>query len=169
MLINKKKRIFFAKWSAIIGVSVLLPLVLIDTYYYGKLVLAPVNIVLYNVFSSHGPDLYGTEPWFFYFTNCFLNFNLVFVVSLAALPVMLFCKLFVKSKRNIVNSSHIICLSSLLLWFAVFFSQSHKEERFIYPAYPLICLSAAFAIEMVQKALTAIIPRLTYFYSSLVL
>ncbi|CAG2178239.1 unnamed protein product, partial [Oppiella nova] len=42
-------------------------------------------------------------------------------------------------------------------------------ERFIYPAYPLICLSAAFAIEMVQKALTAIIPRLTYFYSSLVL
>ncbi|CAG2180357.1 unnamed protein product, partial [Oppiella nova] len=169
MLINKKKRIFFAKWSAIIGVSVLLPLVLIDTYYYGKLVLAPVNIVLYNVFSSHGPDLYGTEPWFFYFTNCFLNFNLVFVVSLTALPVMLFCKLFVKSKRNIVNSSHIICLSSLLLWFAVFFSQSHKEERFIYPAYPLICLSAAFAIEMVQKALTAIIPRLTYFYSSLVL
>jgi len=60
-------------------------------------------------------------------------------------------------------------MSSMLLWFIVFFSQSHKEERFIYPAYPFICLSAAFAIEMVQKALTAIIPRLIYFYSSLVL
>ena len=81
----------------------------------------------------------------------------------------LFCKLLVKSKRNIVNSSHLICMLSLLLWYIVFFSQPHKEERFIYPAYPLICLSAAFAIEMVQKALTAVMPRLTYFYSSLVL
>lgn len=61
---------------------------LIDTYYYGKLVFAPINIVLYNVFSSHGPDLYGTEPWYFYFVNCFLNFNLVFVVSLATVPIM---------------------------------------------------------------------------------
>lgn len=60
-------------------------------------------------------------------------------------------------------------MSSLLLWYMVFFSQPHKEERFIYPAYPLICLAAAFAIEMVQKALTAVMPRLTYFYSSLVL
>lgn len=30
-----------------------------DSYYYGKLVVAPLNIVLYNVFTSHGPDLYG--------------------------------------------------------------------------------------------------------------
>lgn len=39
----------------------------------------------------------------------------------------------------------------------------------MFPAYPLICLSAAFAIEMVQKALASIIPRFVYFYSSLVL
>ena len=31
----------------------------IDSYYYGKLVVAPLNIVLYNVFTPHGPDLYG--------------------------------------------------------------------------------------------------------------
>ena len=31
----------------------------IDSYYYGKLVIAPLNIVLYNVFTPHGPDLYG--------------------------------------------------------------------------------------------------------------
>ena len=36
-----------------------LPLVQIDQYYYGKLVVAPLNIVLYNVFTEHGPDLYG--------------------------------------------------------------------------------------------------------------
>lgn len=35
------------------------PLVVVDSYYYGKLVVAPLNIVLYNVFTPHGPDLYG--------------------------------------------------------------------------------------------------------------
>ncbi|KAG2470076.1 ALG9 mannosyltransferase, partial [Polypterus senegalus] len=35
------------------------PVVAIDSYYYGKLVNAPVNILLYNVFTAHGPDLYG--------------------------------------------------------------------------------------------------------------
>jgi alpha-1,2-mannosyltransferase len=35
------------------------PVVLIDSYYFGKFVVAPLNIMLYNVFSDHGPDLYG--------------------------------------------------------------------------------------------------------------
>ena len=35
---------------------------LIDTFYFGKLVIAPLNIMLYNVLSDHGPDLYG-EWW----------------------------------------------------------------------------------------------------------
>ena len=35
------------------------PVVLIDTFYFGKLVIAPLNIMLYNVLSDHGPDLYG--------------------------------------------------------------------------------------------------------------
>ena len=35
------------------------PVMLIDTFYFGKLVIAPLNIMLYNVLSDHGPDLYG--------------------------------------------------------------------------------------------------------------
>lgn len=35
------------------------PIVVVDSYYYGKLVIAPLNIILYNVFTPHGPDLYG--------------------------------------------------------------------------------------------------------------
>ena len=41
----------------------------------------------YNVFSSHGPDLYGTEPASFYLLNGLLNFNLVFPAALAVLPL----------------------------------------------------------------------------------
>jgi alpha-1,2-mannosyltransferase len=47
--------------------------------YYGKPTFAAFNIVKYNIFTSHGPDLYGTEPWHFYFVNGFLNFNVVFI------------------------------------------------------------------------------------------
>ena len=54
------------------------PVVVIDSYYYGKLVIAPLNIVLYNVFTPHGPDLYGTDFWYFYLINEFLNFIVVF-------------------------------------------------------------------------------------------
>lgn len=45
------------------------PLVVVDSYFYGKLVVAPLNILLYNVFTPHGPDLYGNiqeHTLFFY-------------------------------------------------------------------------------------------------------
>lgn len=64
----------------------------IDSYFYGKLVIAPFNIVLYNIFTSHGPDLYGTEPWSFYLLNGFLNFNIVFILSLLAPFLILLSK-----------------------------------------------------------------------------
>lgn len=63
-------------------------MVKLDSSYFGRLVVAPFNIVYYNVFTSHGPNLYGTEPFHFYFVNMFLNFNLVFVAALLT-PVML--------------------------------------------------------------------------------
>ena len=40
--------------------SAQVPLVIIDSIYYGKFVFAPWNILLYNVFGKGGPDLYGT-------------------------------------------------------------------------------------------------------------
>lgn len=36
------------------------PLVAVDSLYYGKVVLTPMNIIMYNVFGKGGPDLYGT-------------------------------------------------------------------------------------------------------------
>lgn len=62
-------------------------MIVVDYYYYHKILIAPLNIILYNVFSDKGPTLYGVEPWTFYFINGFLNFNLVFVLALASLPV----------------------------------------------------------------------------------
>ena len=41
--------------------------------------------------------------------------------------------------------------SALFLWLAVFVLQPHKEERFLYPVYPLVALAAACAVDALQK------------------
>lgn len=57
---------------------------------YRKLEIVPLNIVLYNVFggSDKGPNIYGTEPWWFYLANLSLNFNLLLPISLASGPLL---------------------------------------------------------------------------------
>lgn len=54
-------------------------------------------------------------------------------------------------KHKMLESSHWICVSSLLLWLVTFSLQAHKEERFMYPIYPLICASAALTIKVVEQ------------------
>jgi len=63
----------------------------IDSIAYGKLAVAPWNIVSYNILGGEerGPDLYGSEPWSYYFLNLTLNFNFVALLALASLPALL--------------------------------------------------------------------------------
>uniref|UniRef100_A0A667YKG3 Mannosyltransferase n=1 Tax=Myripristis murdjan TaxID=586833 RepID=A0A667YKG3_9TELE len=128
------------------------PLVLVDSFFYGRLVIAPLNILLYNVFTPHGPDLYGTEPWHFYFINGFLNFNLVFVLALFSLPLTALMETLLH-RFNVQNLGrpYWLTLSPMYLWMLVFFTRPHKEERFLFPIYPLICLSGAVALSSLQK------------------
>ena len=81
--------------SVISTITLLLPQVLIDSQYYGKLTIAPFNIVKYNVLTDHGPDLYGTEPFTYYLFNGILNFNVVFILGLLVWPLQGFIHLVV--------------------------------------------------------------------------
>lgn len=87
---------------------------LLDRYYYGQWVIASINIVLYNVFSTNGPDLYGTEPLSYYLINLFLNFNVAFLLSLLALPLSVsLLRTFSNEKLNDLNlvpDSIVFCL-----------------------------------------------------------
>lgn len=113
-----------------------------DYNYYQKIVLVPLNIVLYNVFNSNGgPSLYGTEPWDFYLKNGFLNFNIGLLLALSALPLAM-----LKGKP-----SSIMYLSHFYLWFIIFSYQPHKEERFLYVVYPLVCLNASLGLFYASK------------------
>ncbi|KAB1254941.1 Ferredoxin-fold anticodon-binding domain-containing protein 1 [Camelus dromedarius] len=142
----------FINWSLVALMLFLVPVVVIDSYYYGKLVIAPLNIVLYNVFTSHGPDLYGTEPWYFYLINGFLNFNVVFALALLVLPLTSLME-YLLQRFHVQNLGHPywLTLAPMYIWFIIFFIQPHKEERFLFPVYPLICLCGAVALSALQK------------------
>uniref|UniRef100_A0A8C7A2K8 Mannosyltransferase n=1 Tax=Neovison vison TaxID=452646 RepID=A0A8C7A2K8_NEOVI len=152
LLVMKHRWKSFFHWSLVALILFLVPVVVIDSYYYGKLVVAPVNIVLYNVFTPHGPDLYGTEPWYFYLINGFLNFNVAFALALLVLPLTSLME-YLLQRFHVKNLGHPywLTLAPMYIWFIIFFIQPHKEERFLFPVYPLICLCGAVALSALQK------------------
>jgi alpha-1,2-mannosyltransferase len=133
--------------------------VAIDTLFYGKLTIVPWNIVAYNVFSSdRGPDLYGTEPVAYYIHNLLLNMNVALPLALLSLPALLITY-FVDRKRlgdrvgPERSSAYTLMTMRLLpmyIWLAIFASQPHKEERFMFPIYPLICFNAAICLYLMR-------------------
>lgn len=128
---------------------------LISGYFYKKLVVVPLNIVLYNVFSGSGkgPEIFGTEPWHFYIRNLLLNFNIWFVLAVASMPLFILQKLFSRSNHGTASGLRgLIFMSPFYLWLGIFSFQPHKEERFMYPAYPLLALNAAMALHLVLAA-----------------
>ncbi|KAF2115467.1 Alg9-like mannosyltransferase family-domain-containing protein [Lophiotrema nucula] len=134
----------------------------VDTFFYRKLVCVPLNIVLYNVFSggSKGPNIYGVEPWHFYVRNLALNFNAWFFLALGALPLLLLQHLIKQQavgKQTLLRG--IVFVSPFYLWLAIFTLQPHKEERFMYPAYPALALNAAISLHILLANFGSTNPR----------
>ena len=151
MVIFEKKLFKFIQYAAFSGLSILSVQILVDSFMFGKLVIAPLNIIKYNVFPSgkQGPSLYGEEPLSYYLINCFLNFNVLFpiVIINPLLQIFAFKFRFIK----VFDKRHFLLSISMYLWMIVFFTRPHKEERFLYPIYPLICLSAAHSINLITN------------------
>ncbi|KAK7465430.1 mannosyltransferase [Stygiomarasmius scandens] len=156
----------FGRWKRLVGAGALaslifIPVVVIDTLAYGKLSVVPFNIVLYNIFSSdRGPDLYGTSPPSFYFLNLLLNFNVLLPFALLAYPALAVTYLFDKGRLGLVRPSQAmesspftvlaVRLAPFYLWLAILTAQPHKEERFMFPAYTMLCFNAAVTIYLVR-------------------
>lgn len=152
MFIRRKQYVDFLSWSLLCASVILLPTIVTDTYYYGRLVIAPLNIVLYNVFGEEGSELYGTEAYHYYLINGFLNFNIVWILALLSPLAVILNYLLVPFKtRSTLYLPHWLTMSPLFLWLFVFFSQPHKEERFLFPVYPMICLCGAITVDIIQK------------------
>ncbi|KAI0892661.1 glycosyltransferase family 22 protein [Annulohypoxylon nitens] len=126
----------------------------INTFFYKKVEIVSWNIVKYNIFSSTGgPDLYGTEPWTFYFRNLAINFNIWFVLALLSLPLFLVQKAFSAKQHGFQSGIRtVVFLSPFYMWLGIFTIQPHKEERFMYPMYPFIALNAAIGFHIILSA-----------------
>ncbi|KAK4689384.1 hypothetical protein P7C73_g729, partial [Tremellales sp. Uapishka_1] len=145
-----------------VGALIAIPISIVDSWAYGKSTFPTLNILSYNLFSSSGgPDLYGSEPFSFYFVNLFLNFNFLLLLALASLPALAIT--FVYDKRRLGKTQQspkegetspytlmIVRLLPFYIWLTILSLQSHKEERFFYPAYPLLCFNAATTLYLVK-------------------
>lgn len=139
-----------------------IPVVGIDSLAYGKPTIVPWNIIKYNIFSAasgKGPELYGTEPWSYYFANLVLNFNGLLLLAIASLPALVITYFFDKKRLGLAKggperSSPFTMLAMrllpLYLWIGILSAQPHKEERFMFPAYPLICFNAAVTLYLAR-------------------
>ncbi|KAJ7040287.1 glycosyltransferase family 22 protein [Mycena alexandri] len=143
-MLNRWKRLFSAGLTASL---IFIPVIAIDSIAYGKLAIVPWNIIKYNVFggADRGPDLYGTSPWNFYFLNLTLNFNVTYFSVDQSSPFTVLA----------------LRLAPFYLWTLILTSQAHKEERFMFPAYPLLCFNAAVTLYLMRGWLETIFISLT--------
>ncbi|XP_021773824.1 dol-P-Man:Man(6)GlcNAc(2)-PP-Dol alpha-1,2-mannosyltransferase-like [Chenopodium quinoa] len=128
--------------GTIISVALLVLSAVVDHYYYKKWTSSVLNLLLYNVMGGGESHLYGIEGPLFYLRNGFNNFNLCFVIALL-FPVTLL----VRAVRKKYVPELLIIISPVYIWLGFMSLQPHKEERFLYPIYPLICVAASAFIE----------------------
>ncbi|KAE8216566.1 hypothetical protein CF327_g213 [Tilletia walkeri] len=154
--------------------------IVIDTLAYGKLTVVPLGIVMYNVLSAQrgaGPELYGIEPASYYFANLGLAFNIALPLALLSAPLVILTAvvdpkqlgppsrtfpLAAKEKKDtLVSSSRmtllLVRLAPFYTWLGLLTAQSHKEERFMFPAYPLVCFNAAVAVYLGRALLVKLL------------
>ncbi|KAG0172752.1 mannosyltransferase [Apophysomyces sp. BC1034] len=156
------KRAFrLAEAILVCAVGIAIPIILVDHYFYKQWSFVPLRIVMYNVFGgdSRGPSIFGTEPWYFYILNGFLNFNVIFLFALASAGCVLVTAYV--DRQRVPGSTWLettwpyillgLKLVPFYIWFTIFTFQPHKEERFLYVAYPLVTLNAAIAIYLVRS------------------
>ncbi|PIA42223.1 hypothetical protein AQUCO_02100239v1 [Aquilegia coerulea] len=132
------KRVFLS--AAATSVVVFALSVYTDYIYYQKWTSSVLNLLVYNVVGGGESHLYGTEGPLYYLRNGFNNFNFCFVLALMFLGIL-------PITRKKYTPDLLVIVSPMYIWLAFMSLQPHKEERFLYPVYPLVCVAAAAVIE----------------------
>ncbi|KDN39012.1 glycosyltransferase family 22 protein [Tilletiaria anomala UBC 951] len=163
----------FSQAAIATGLCIGLPTLLIDTLAYGRTTLIPWNIIAYNIFSKArgaGPELYGTEGQTYYFRVLLLSFNLLLPLALSSAPLVLLAGVvnphaFAQTApaAHRVSKQPVVLLlnrtTPFYLWLLLLSLQPHKEERFLYPAYALVCFNAALSLSLLHTLIDSALPR----------
>ena len=148
----------------------------IDRYFYGKWTSPTLNILLYNAISSeHGDELYGVEPASYYIKNLFLNTGLSFILATMA-PLIYAVKwlaldrlcvepdpLRLRSVTQFQLNKLVTLHLMLYVWVLVLLLRPHKEERFMYPIFPLMAFVASHsflsAVQVVKAVFDSVVSK----------
>jgi len=149
---NKQIITFVFLWIVPVTIVIQGLVMLVDYQHYGRVVSPTWNILLYNT-QAGGDELYGVEPLSYYIKNLLLNFNCVALVGVAGIvPLLLPFLRFDSQSPTWIEGC--ILMAPLYLWLAVVVPRPHKEERFLYPVYPCLCLGAAIvSVSFIQGVL----------------
>lgn len=120
-------RLYYKKLALLIaaGFSLVLASFLLDYYFYGEATFSIFNYFYINIVegvSSH----FGTSPWYQYFIEIILSFNVFGVLTLIAFFIMLF-----RDYRNAV----VWCILPFVFIHSII---PHKELRFLFPIVNLV-------------------------------
>ncbi|KAG2681696.1 hypothetical protein I3843_11G156700 [Carya illinoinensis] len=137
-LYRRFKRAFLT--GAVTSLSLLAVSLLVDYYYYRRWTSSVLNLLVYNIVGGGESHLYGTEGPLYYLRNGFNNFNFCFILALLFLG-------FFPIARKKYAPDLLVVVSPVYIWLVFMSLQPHKEERFLYPIYPLVCVAASAVIE----------------------
>ncbi|EKM55153.1 glycosyltransferase family 22 protein [Phanerochaete carnosa HHB-10118-sp] len=131
-----KDILYLAINVALIGSLALTTLCALDSLYYGKLTIAPLNFARTNL--SSVSLFYGTSPWHYYLSQGLL------VLATIVLPFSLHGMLLSVGAGGTPASKSLV---GLVLWTITVYSLAgHKEWRFIHPLLPILHLFATRSI-----------------------
>ena len=127
-----------------------------------------------NIGMKSKDELYGVEDISYYIKNLILNWNIASIVGVLALPFFMivsivrrFDSLRKRKGKHIIDNNNdddddnnndderknmeliILLLLPMILWICVVFSRPHKEERFLFPIYPMIAVGTALVIDKI--------------------
>ena len=150
-------RAFFNSTLSVIKASVILIAIIvgIDAVAYRKIEFVRLNTVLYNVIhasADSAPSTFEAKPWYYYFANLALNFNIALPLALAAPIALPFSS--IKKKRQAL-----LLVLPFFLWLAIFTVQPHKEEQFMYVVYGSLAVSAAVTVDAIKQVVSRASPR----------
>ena len=152
-------------WTFLITIVIITVLVQavvtwIDMIHYGSITFPTLNIFVYNAGQSND-TLYGVEPLSYYIKNLLLNCNIASILGCLAIPVYL---LLTTSTTSTTKESELVqprhfstprydakvttILLSLPIWFLITLPRPHKEERFMYPIYPVLMFGAVITMDV---------------------
>jgi len=147
-----------ATFAAKVAGGLLVVATLFDSLLYGRFVSPQLSFLRYNVGSGGQSSRYGTEPFYWYLLNGFLQLNIQLPLGLAAPFLLTALKARKEGDGDKPASSQAALAQSLrspafalacvpLVWTATLSLLPHKEERFLYVAYPQFAFASALVLD----------------------